>query len=987
MRSEELAEPLYVSRPVLNADDLVEWAKSQGLSSMLLPDDLHVTVCYSKEPLVWDDVPETEETVRVPALDEFKPGTEPVRKIEMFGKEHNVLVIQLESDDLHSRWQQFCDAGASYDFPEYKPHISITYKGGGLGEAVKTLEPYRGEIILGPERFKPIDKTWAGDAPEIDLTEEEPLPFEELAETVIYSDEQSFILEEPTALQINNLMRRSGNQGLNGLLVGGALLVWEASAFTHAQAMRRLHLSEGQRLHFSPDRIEIIEAADLKFDPSELDGGGWSEHDIEWFKKAHREINECWSVLEDHPTLNEVYDQFVPLSVNDEKQWSGLSSLASDLFEDYPAHPDTLGAEPPRPRSFFGYVADMLNKRSRALGLPVRIDAEEAVDKGVPGEYIFFPNGSIKAPANKIFSSRHGSLHSKDVKLISLDWDHLDPLQWGITEEIDPEVIGDLLRRAFERDESALDRYDPRYDRWAEWHTEMESSMEFWDRYGDEDGNLLPDDEIERLRAEYPPIGIPDDEIIDLYGEPDDLSYGAGPERFDHEPIRLHETVGFGDLRVLVNPSRAILAEMCETHPVSGLLADDSIYVWPTAAAPHRSVIEGLEVETALPFYAFIPEFGETLVEAAARFDQDMRLRYLDDGVVIAARHGAHTLVNEGLEGRKPSSRFSGPLLQTEALVEATNDPLPKKFWLVFDVPSDECRDAQDLARVEDRLAQIGSGQLEGVRGISETREIVVEWFLMCRNAVAVMEPAAVAAENDIERVHYTDTEYLCRKNFAALYRVWDKEGRQGKPNHYGLFQNVMEYVLAHVKKMDASLGYYLDYYGVGWKAAKLWEEDPTGVNSVADAARRSHELILRVCEEGNHYALRQIKESLTEEVLVRAFHDALRYVGSIYASEGEWIVHSDRFTIPKNSILMIGIDRECAEKYQQWLKDPEAFKAEDPFGWLTTRLERHKNLMDAIERYGLRDRYAIRFVDARKFENMRGDVAVARKKKRKQDA
>jgi hypothetical protein len=47
---------LYVSRPLLNADDLVAWAKAQGFGKALTADDMHVTVAFSRAEVDWDDL-------------------------------------------------------------------------------------------------------------------------------------------------------------------------------------------------------------------------------------------------------------------------------------------------------------------------------------------------------------------------------------------------------------------------------------------------------------------------------------------------------------------------------------------------------------------------------------------------------------------------------------------------------------------------------------------------------------------------------------------------------------------------------------------------------------------------------------------------------------------------------------------------------------------------------------------------------------------
>ncbi len=246
--------PLYVCRHVVNGDAIVEWAKSQGLTSMLLPKELHVTLCYSKAAMNWD-MPKTSDEIVVAPISDFDEDHKPVRKMEMFGKEKNILVLQIESDQLTDRWQQFLDAGASYDFPDYKPHITITYSAGELAEDIEFIEPYRGEIVLGPEVFKPIEKEFDGPEEELDLTK----PLEELigdksateahvAET--YADFMNNILKEnvewangvrvtvnPSLEQIENLCDHSD---LRGVCDGRDTFVWDAGGGTHLQIMHAL---------------------------------------------------------------------------------------------------------------------------------------------------------------------------------------------------------------------------------------------------------------------------------------------------------------------------------------------------------------------------------------------------------------------------------------------------------------------------------------------------------------------------------------------------------------------------------------------------------------------------------------------------------------------------------------------------------------------------------------------------------------------------
>ncbi len=140
---------LYVQRKVLNADDILKWARGQGLADTLSADDLHVTIAYSRSPMDWIAVGE-------PWDDEITIKEGGPRIMEVFGE--NALVLQFASHQLNWRHQEMRRAGASWDWPEYQPHISISY--GTQAVDLKDIEPYQGPIVLGPELFSEVDENW-----------------------------------------------------------------------------------------------------------------------------------------------------------------------------------------------------------------------------------------------------------------------------------------------------------------------------------------------------------------------------------------------------------------------------------------------------------------------------------------------------------------------------------------------------------------------------------------------------------------------------------------------------------------------------------------------------------------------------------------------------------------------------------------------------------------------------------------------------------
>lgn len=147
---------LYVSRKVVNADDLIAWAKGQGFKTTQPASELHVTVAFSRKHVDWmkvgDDWSSDEDgKLRV------KPGGP--RTVEPLG-DKGAVVLLFRNDSLEYRHERIHSesVGAAWDFPEYQPHITITWDGAGIDLA--KVEPYQGPIVLGPEIFAEVVEDW-----------------------------------------------------------------------------------------------------------------------------------------------------------------------------------------------------------------------------------------------------------------------------------------------------------------------------------------------------------------------------------------------------------------------------------------------------------------------------------------------------------------------------------------------------------------------------------------------------------------------------------------------------------------------------------------------------------------------------------------------------------------------------------------------------------------------------------------------------------
>lgn len=147
-------KPLYVRRDLLNKEEFFKWAKEQGFTSIV--DDPHVTILYSRASVDWMKMGsastwgggDEDGNLTVP------PGGP--RVVEGFDHDggEGAIVLHFSSSALQYRHSDMVYNGASHDYDEYHPHVTIT-KGGAPAD-LDAIVPYRGKLVFGPEIFEPI---------------------------------------------------------------------------------------------------------------------------------------------------------------------------------------------------------------------------------------------------------------------------------------------------------------------------------------------------------------------------------------------------------------------------------------------------------------------------------------------------------------------------------------------------------------------------------------------------------------------------------------------------------------------------------------------------------------------------------------------------------------------------------------------------------------------------------------------------------------
>jgi hypothetical protein len=195
------------------------------------------------------------------------------------------------------------------------------------------------------------------------------------------------------------------------------------------------------------------------------------------------------------------------------------NELPSSLAE---IEPPRLGRTPKKPVNVLAYVKSWTQEASAAKGMAVRIDAEDAIHKGVPAELIYVnptvaDRSKLRLRNPSMFGTRYGSMTGEQQQLRSLDQLDLDPVAWGYDEAIEagrlePEDVADLLRRGLEGDASAVNRSDPAFEPWNDYQERAAQRAEFEGRFPEgaveQRGEVISFDDLDALE---PPVGAYDE--------------------------------------------------------------------------------------------------------------------------------------------------------------------------------------------------------------------------------------------------------------------------------------------------------------------------------------------------------------------------------------------------------------------------------------------------------------------------------------------
>lgn len=131
----------------------------EGIPNSTPAEKMHTTLTYSKGSSVPDY--EVEGKLEEPVEAE-------IDSFDVFPSDegNNCLVAKLKCDEFHNRHKKAREMGATYDYDEYIPHVTLSYDAGDISsdKLNSWTKKYRGTRIYADEEYdQPIKDNWAKD--------------------------------------------------------------------------------------------------------------------------------------------------------------------------------------------------------------------------------------------------------------------------------------------------------------------------------------------------------------------------------------------------------------------------------------------------------------------------------------------------------------------------------------------------------------------------------------------------------------------------------------------------------------------------------------------------------------------------------------------------------------------------------------------------------------------------------------------------------
>lgn len=135
---------------------LVEFAEANNISNPLPAEKIHTTLLYSTKPC-----PKYKPAGKIDPAWIAQPLRLEVWKSQSTDDPKNMLVLLIECEELHDRHNFLMkEHDASYDYPTYKPHITLSYDAGDVDLEKMTDLTSLKDLEISKEYGEDLKQSW-----------------------------------------------------------------------------------------------------------------------------------------------------------------------------------------------------------------------------------------------------------------------------------------------------------------------------------------------------------------------------------------------------------------------------------------------------------------------------------------------------------------------------------------------------------------------------------------------------------------------------------------------------------------------------------------------------------------------------------------------------------------------------------------------------------------------------------------------------------
>lgn len=139
----EWMKTLWLHRPLLNVNDVYQWAGDTGIKKLMPPEQLHLTLATCRQPVDWSELTLRDDTLVIP---------EGHKVVQIFG--YIAKAIAFGHEEIKARHEELRALFPTMDHSDLlRPHLTLM-RGGKMPK-----EPYLGRLVFGPEVAQEFNET------------------------------------------------------------------------------------------------------------------------------------------------------------------------------------------------------------------------------------------------------------------------------------------------------------------------------------------------------------------------------------------------------------------------------------------------------------------------------------------------------------------------------------------------------------------------------------------------------------------------------------------------------------------------------------------------------------------------------------------------------------------------------------------------------------------------------------------------------------